>query len=433
MNTTDDKSIGALSPNEQPSRQRFIMVAILFVTLLVAYVDRVNVSVLVVDPHFLADMGIAGKPVQMGLLMTVFLIAYGISNAVLGPLGDYLGPRKAMSLSLFLWGVSMLIGGLAPVFAMMLVSRVVLGSGEGMHWPMQSKYVKNWFPPQERAKANSIWLMGLFIGPAIGMPFFTWIVSAMPWRTTFFFLAGLSFVPLILLWFFTTDHPHQHKKINAAELEHIEAGLKAEALAEAQAEHTTVWENMKSFIFNYRFWLITVYYLCQCSIWWGTMAWLPSYLKVARGFSWASMGMWSTLPYVLGTVVLIFSGWLSDKVGRRAPFPLIGMLGVSICIYTAAYAESNIVAAILLSVAIGFVAFASSAIWTLLQQVVPGKAIGSGAGLMNGVANGGSALAPILIGYFISIAGSYVGGLLLLVGLAVVAAICAGILTLQKY
>ena len=52
---------------------------------------------------------------------------------------------------------------------------------------------------------------------------------------------------------------------------------------------------------------------------------------------------------------------------------------------------------------------------------------------MNGVANGGSALAPIMIGYFISIAGSYVGGLLLLVGLAVVAAICAGILTLQKY
>lgn len=435
MNTTDVKSSSGLSPGVQfqPTRQRFMIVAILFVTLLVAYVDRVNVSVLVADPTFLADMGIAGKPVQMGLLMTLFLIAYGLSNALLGPVGDYLGPRKAMSLSLFLWGLSMVIGGLAPVFTMMLVARVVLGLGEGMHWPMQSKYVKNWFPPQERAKANSIWLMGLFIGPAIGMPFFTWMVASMPWRDTFFFLAGLSVIPLVLLWFYTTDHPSQHKKVNAAELEHIEKGLREEEAAEAKMENATLWENMKSFIFNYRFWLITIYYLCQCSIWWGTMAWLPSYLKVARGFSWASMGMWSTLPYVLGTVVLVISGWLSDKVGRRAPFPLIAMIMVSVCIYIAAYAESNIVAAVMISLAIGAIAFASSAIWALLQQVVPGKAIGAGAGLMNGVANGGSALAPLLIGYFISIAGSYVGGLLLLVGIALIAAICVGILALQKY
>ena len=255
----------------------------------------------------------------------------------------------------------------------------------------------------------------------------------MPWRTSFFFLAGLSVLPLILLWFFTTDHPWQHKKVNASEREYIEAGLKAEAESEAQMENSTVWENIKSFIFTYRFWLITIYYLCQCSIWWGTMAWLPSYLKVARGFSWASMGVWSTMPYVLGTVILYASGWLSDKVGRRAPFPLIAMIVVSICIYNAAYAESNIVAAVLISIAIAALAFATSAIWALLQQVVPAKAVGAGAGLMNGVANGGAALAPLLIGYFISIAGSYVGGLLLLVGLAVVAAICVGILALQKY
>ena len=126
MNTSDEKISPDLSQTTalQPTRQRYVLVGILFVTLLVAYVDRVNVSVLLADPKFLADMGIAGKPVQMGLLMTLFLVAYGISNAVLGPVGDYLGPRKAMSLSLFLWGLSMFIGGLAPIFTIMLVSRL---------------------------------------------------------------------------------------------------------------------------------------------------------------------------------------------------------------------------------------------------------------------------------------------------------------------
>lgn len=77
-----------------PTHQRFAIVTILFITLLIAFIDRVNVSVLAADPKFLADMGITGNTVKIGLLMTLFLIAYGISNAIMGPIGDKLGPKK---------------------------------------------------------------------------------------------------------------------------------------------------------------------------------------------------------------------------------------------------------------------------------------------------------------------------------------------------
>lgn len=140
---------------EKPTRARVILAVILFITLMVSFLDRVNVSVLVADPKFLADMGITGQPVQMGLLMTTFLFAYGISNIITGPIGDKLGPRKAMTLSIVLWGVSMALGGLAGTFTMMIAARIILGIGEGMHWPMQSSFVKNWFPPSERVRANS--------------------------------------------------------------------------------------------------------------------------------------------------------------------------------------------------------------------------------------------------------------------------------------
>ena len=69
---------------EKPTKQRVILVLILLVTLLIAYLDRVNVSVLLADNTFLSDMGIKGQPVQMGLLMTLFLIAYGIICFVRG-------------------------------------------------------------------------------------------------------------------------------------------------------------------------------------------------------------------------------------------------------------------------------------------------------------------------------------------------------------
>ncbi|MDD4600204.1 putative sulfoacetate transporter SauU [bioreactor metagenome] len=422
-----------VTTNVAPTKQRYVLVFILLITLLVAYLDRVNVSVLAADVTFLSDMGIKGQPIQMGMLMTLFLIAYGFSNVLLSPLGDILGPRKAMSLSIALWGASLFIGGFAVSFSTMLVARVILGLGEGMHWPMQSSFVKNWFPPHERGKANAVWLIGLMVGPAIAMPFFTWIIQDFGWRASFFVLVALGAIPLLLLWFYTTDFPHQHKLVNKAERDLIEEGQRAEKELEAQAANTTLWDNMKVFIFNYRFWLITIFYFCLASIFWGTMAWLPSYLKVARGFSWVAMGAWSSLPYVLGVLSVVVFGYVSDKIGRRAPLCAISMLGAAAGIYFGAHAPDNTTAAILVSLGIASIGIALPSVWTLLQQIVPGKAIGAGAGMMNGISNGGSAFAPVLIGFFISVTGSYVGGLMFLVGLGLLAAVCMLILSVQKY
>lgn len=427
-------SLGSTVP-EKPTHERWKLVSILFVTLFVAYIDRVNVSVLSADNVFLTEMGIKGQGTQIGLLMTAFLIAYGVSNFVLSPLGDYLGPRKAMSISIALWGMSLIIGGLAPTFTLLIVSRVLLGAGEGMHYPMQSTFIKSWFPPLERGKANATWLVGQSIAPAVAMPLFTWIVYAFGWRPSFFIMAVIGLVPLALLWFCTTDTPARHRAINKAELDHIEAGLRQEADDEARRNlrDSSVADNIKSVARNYRFWLLVLYYVVNCSIWWGVMTWLPSYLKNARGFSWAAMGAMASLPYVLAIAAKIAAGYLTDKVGRRAPFPFIAMLGAAAGIYLGAVATDNVTAAIFLSLGIGAINFGTPAAWSLLQDLVPSKAVSAGAGVMNGVGNGLSSLSPLIIGSLIDSTGQYGSGLLFLVAIALVGALSCLILMLQKY
>ena len=128
---TQNEMAQTYQSTEKPTKQRMILVFILLITVTVAYFDRVNVSVLVANSTFLADMGIAGQPVKIGMMMTVFLIAYGLGNIFLSSVGDYLGPRKAMTIAIIMWGLSMVIGGLAPLFMIMLVSRFILGIGEG--------------------------------------------------------------------------------------------------------------------------------------------------------------------------------------------------------------------------------------------------------------------------------------------------------------
>ena len=115
---------------------------------------------------------------------------------------------------------------------------------------MQSAFVKNWFPPNERGKANGAWLLGLMIGPAVAMPFFTWIISSWGWRPSFFVLASMGLIPLFLLYFFVTDHPRQHKGVNKAELDYIENALRAEAAQEEKHEGGKPWPAALIFLFQ---------------------------------------------------------------------------------------------------------------------------------------------------------------------------------------
>jgi sugar phosphate permease len=413
---------------EKPTRQRHLLSLILVITVFVAFIDRLNISVLMADKTFLADMKLAGDTVSQGLLMTVFIIVYAIGNVFLGPLGDFMGPRKAMVLSLLGWEVSLVVGGLAPFFAFLILSRVLLGATEAMQWPMQSTFVKNWFPLKERGKANAIWGSGTSIAPAICMPLVTAVVYYSGWRASFFVLAAIGVVPLLLLWFLTTDTPRESKRINHLELHCIESGLSAEMEAEAQMNQNTYRENVKAILTNYRFWLLTGFYAVHSSVYFGVLSWLPAYLKATRGVSWTVMGMWASAPFWLIFFCKLFCGYCCDKTGRRAPFMLITMLGGGLGIYFSIATHDNLTAMVILTLGLGLIGFGTPASYTLLQDVVPRRAISTGAGLMNGLANVIAGLSPVTVGYVIRVTGSYHSGLMYLGSITIIGGVIALIL-----
>ncbi len=416
----------AVASQPAPTRARIGLAVILFITLLISYLDRVNVSVLIADPKFLADMGIAGQPARMGLLMTTFLFAYGLSNLVAGPIGSVMGPRKAMLLAVVLWAVSVGLGGLAGTFPMMIAARILLGVGEGLHWPMQSSFVKNWFPIQERAKANSAWLLGIMIGPMISMPILSAIVGSTGWRVSFGVLVLCSFLPMLLIWFFTSDQPSQSKYVNQAELTYIQAGQNQEV------ENAAAGSSARSFLTDSRFWLITIAFLSSASMFWGTVAWLPSYLKVARGFSWGQMGSLATLPYILGSVTVVASGYLADRVTRKAIFPIIALFGAAASIFAGANVGDNYDSALCMAAAIGFLGMGLATYWTMMQAIVSKAAVGAAAGVMNGVASLGSALVPTVIGLLIQSSGTYFSGLMFLVVIGALGGLSMVILSMRR-
>jgi len=416
---------------EKPTRVRVIIIAILFISMLVAFLDRVNVSIIIADPAFKSEMNIMNDPTAQGLLMSFFLFAYALGNMFFGPIGDWLGPRKAVLISIFSWGLAVIMGGVSRTLSVLYLSRVVLGVGEALHWPMMSKYIKNWMPPQERGKANAGWVLGLMIGPAISMPLYTWLVGGWGWRMSFWFCAFIGFAILPLIWW-TTDHPHQHKDVNKAELEYIMAGNQPE---KEQQKGTTesFWAGAKVLLTNPDYILNMLTYWGSTIMFWGFMAWLPAYLKGVRGFSWVAMGWLSSLPFILGAVGAILYGIVSDKTGpRRAPYFLVGMIGCASFIYLGATVQDNMTAALCMAMSMFFMGLNIPASFTIVQKIAPAHLIGAAAGLHNGSSQFLGAFVPAIVGYVIATTGSYMGGLLFMVTAGAIGACFVAVLSFRK-
>lgn len=417
--------------NNGPTKKRLVIVLCLFIGIFIAYLDRVNVSILAANDPFLISMGIAGEPIQIGMMMTAFLMAYGISNILFSPLGDLLGPRKSMMLCILIWTIALLIGGWAISFAMIIIARILLGIGEGFYYPLQSVFVKNWFPQQERGRANAFWTIGQSIAPAIAMPFFALLVAVYGWRSTFYFCAAIGIIPFYLLWRYTADTPRQLKGISQKEVDYIEAGQETEP--DNTLHKITLWQRVNPFILNYHYWLLVLWYLCLQSMYWGLITWLPAYLKVERGFLWAEMGWLASLPFILSIFSKAITGVLSDKIGRNAPILFAAMSLAAFCVYFGALAENKYLSAILLSFAVAFSTMGTPIVWTLLQRIVVQRSMSIAGGVMSGIASGLSSLSPAFIGLFILLTGSYSGGLLSLVVTGIIATVAALILMIKGH
>ena len=106
-------------------RCRYRVVVVIWAIFFFGGFDRAAISLLLVDPGFLRDMGLEADPERQGLLMTFLLLPYALSNILLGHVADRFGPRKVVTLMTAFWSGAAIWMGAIGSYALMLVGRVV--------------------------------------------------------------------------------------------------------------------------------------------------------------------------------------------------------------------------------------------------------------------------------------------------------------------
>jgi MFS family permease len=127
---------------------------------------------------------------DLGLLGTAFTILYAFVGIPFGRLADRIGRKSILSAGVFLWSLMTVGSGLASSFWQIFALRLGVGVGEASCAPAATSLIGDLFPPERRAKALSIFMLGLPVGVALSFAVSGTIAKTYGWRAAFL-VAGL--------------------------------------------------------------------------------------------------------------------------------------------------------------------------------------------------------------------------------------------------
>lgn len=311
----DHHSTPSRSPDDSPTRVRFLVLFAACSLAIVTYIHRVGFAT--ASSPMRDELGLSQS--HLGYLMAVFMVAYGVAEVPWGLFGDRRGVRNP--LAMIILGGSLTTAGLAMVawlpkvlvwqLGFLVVLRFLFGAFQAGTFPSITRMLADWLPTTERGGAQGLLWMSSRIGgataPLLLVPLFGWFGS---WKTPLVLVAGLGVLWCAVFWPWFRNRPEQMASVNDAERKLIAAGR-----VDAPAAHGSVpWRRM--------FTSGSVWALC---LMYGALGYsgnffitlLPDYLQTYRELSPGQIQWLTSLPFAIGVGACLAGGTLSDLIIRR--------------------------------------------------------------------------------------------------------------------
>ena len=100
-----------------------------------------------------------------GFAFAIFYVTLGIPIA---RLADNSNRKNIVAISLSIWSAMTAISGMAQNFIHLLLARIGVGIGEAGCSPPAHSIISDYYPPEKRATALSIYSMGIYLGVFVG-------------------------------------------------------------------------------------------------------------------------------------------------------------------------------------------------------------------------------------------------------------------------
>jgi MFS transporter, ACS family, hexuronate transporter len=370
---------------------RWWIVALLFASTVINYVDRQTLSLLA--PFLKRERNWSNT--DYANLVVAFRVAYAIGQTVCGRLMDRVGTKRGLTITVLWYSIASIFTPLARGFRSFLGFRFLLGAGESGNWPGAAKAVSEWFPKQERALATAIYDSGSSIGGAIA-PFIILPLYLRWGLKPAFAIPGILGFLWLIVWRNFYYSPADHPRISSAEREMLINDAAADvATPAAPAKRPPIAELLKL----PQTWGAIIARAFTDPVFFFIADWFPIYL-VAKGITLQSglVAIW--IPFVAADLGNLFAGAASGylirrgwPVGRaRKALVIFGGLGCTLLIPTVL--TVNLLA---LTVLFAVATFCYAA-FTTMANVLPTDLFHTNSvGTVSGLGGTGAAIGTIIV------------------------------------
>jgi MFS transporter, ACS family, D-galactonate transporter len=291
---------------QPPPKGAWKITFLLFLFMVVNFADKIVVGLAGVP--IMTDLKLS--PEQFGLLGSSFFFLFSITAIVVGFIVNRVETRWVLLALALVWALAQfpMVGTVS--FTVLLVCRIILGAGEGPAFSVATHAIYKWFPDHQRTLPTAILSQGSAFGVILAVPALNWIIVNHSWHYAF---GALGIVGL--MW-------------AAAWLVLGKEGPLVQSAAAAAAEPRIPYTRLlasRTFIgciaatFG-AYWALSL-----------GLTWFTTYIVQGLGFSQHEAGLISVTPWLFGAVVLLFTGWVSQRLMARGVSTRIarGVLGAT--------------------------------------------------------------------------------------------------------
>jgi len=195
---------------------RFVVVGLIAFALLLCNADRVIMSVAGVPLAQLHGWG----PKSLGLVQSSFLWGYMLTPLLGGILADRYGGKAVLGAGILLWSIATIATPYAAMTSLplLLLTRAVMGLGEGVALPCMNNLTARWVPKAERSRAVAACMGGFQSGSMVGLLAAPAMLAAGGIAGPFVFFGVLGIAWAAVWAFAATAKPAQCDKVGAGEL-----------------------------------------------------------------------------------------------------------------------------------------------------------------------------------------------------------------------
>lgn len=285
---------------------------VLLLVYTMSFLDRQIMGILIEPIKREFDVSDTAMGVLSGLTFALFYSTLAIPFA---RYADRANRRNFVAWCCAAWSFMTVMCGVAGSYWTLALARVGVAVGEAGGTAPSITMVADHYPPQQRGRAMSVYMLGPQLGILFGLGLGGWIAHHHGWRQAFIWM-GIPGIVAALLLRFTTVEPLRGRWEAARTPPPVGSMMDlARDLWRSKAFMRITWTGLTLGFAGY-----------------GIGIWTPAFLVRSHGMTLQSagavMGIFGGLAAVLGALM---SGWLSDALAKRDPrwrlgVPVLGCL-----------------------------------------------------------------------------------------------------------